>query len=290
MTQRSERLRSTACGQLGRRAALLLEVVIALAVLVAAVGLLGGQLVGGLRMTGYAEEQLRAELLTERVLGMVQLDPNTQRRIAEAEETAVEDVVGDDYPGYFWRVQKLPIEPDDETLFRVTLEVLRQDDPDRLDSINGAQVVRRLAFLQAPTTKIDMESLGLTPDVLGQLGGAGGDLASMLPLLTGLLGGDAGGIDIQQLLSTIDPGTLATILPMIQSLASQVGADGQLPFDPSQLGGLVPGGGFFGGDAGIQGHILGLERRYPVAFLGKNTAQRRHQDGFAGIRMGAEDH
>jgi len=109
------------------RAALLLEVVVALAVLVAAIGLLGAQLVGGMNMTFYSEEQLRASLLADRVLALVEMDPDMQRRLAEEDD--FEDLFGKEYPGYYWHIHTEPLERDKpDELKVVTIQVLYQAD------------------------------------------------------------------------------------------------------------------------------------------------------------------
>jgi hypothetical protein len=221
-----------------RRAGVLLEVVIALTVLVAAMGMLGAQVVGGLNWTAYAEEQLRASHLADRVLALVELDPNIQRRISEAGTTPVEDVFGEQaFPGYFWRVQVEPVDPDDpnEELGLVTVEVLRQADPQRRDEIEGAQVVRTLAFLRARPATIDLSQVGMDPNVVS---GLPSDLAGQLgPLLSALGGLDMASVTPQQIVSAVDQETLQTIMPLLQTLLSQAGG-----------GDLMPGGlqGLFG--------------------------------------------
>ena len=57
-----------------QRAALLLEVVIALTILVAAMGMLGAQLSGGLKITENARQQTRAAQLADRIMALIELD------------------------------------------------------------------------------------------------------------------------------------------------------------------------------------------------------------------------
>ena len=45
-----------------------------------------------------------------------------------------------------------------------------------------------------------------------------------------------------------------------------------------------------GGDGGVVGHVLGLERTHPQAAPGKVTAQPRDQHAFPDIGAGALDH
>ncbi len=267
-----------------RRAALLLEVVIALTILVAAMGVLGAQLASGLQMITYSEDQLRVAELTERILNFVELDPETQQRVAEGGELGTEDKFGDEAPGYFWRVRVEPADRDNEEyadLNLVTVEVLHQKDPELVESIDGAEVVRHIAYLKAKPASVNLESLGL--DQLGTLdpNGQGGldglglpdELTALIPQLEALLSGYAGGdIPIQQLMSQIDEAQLATLLPLIQSLLENNGAGleglsglaGQLQGGDlagllqGGVGGGAPGGGGPGaGPGGRRGGALG---------------------------------
>jgi len=152
------------------RGALLLEVVVALTVTVTALGLLGAQLIGGLRMTEYAAELTRATQLADRVLALLELDPNTVDRFVEQREA--DGDFGPQYPGWFWRAYAEPLEDTvvtvglgeeeaegvvQEPLSRLTIEILHQTDPQRLDDMEDAAVVRQLHLLRAARGTVDLE-------------------------------------------------------------------------------------------------------------------------------------
>jgi hypothetical protein len=200
--------------------------VVALAVLVAAMGLLGAQLAGGLNMAAYSEEQLRASLLADRLLAMAQLDPNMQVLLSQSDD--FEDKFGDDAPGYFWHVLTEPLDqdkPDDMKV--VTLEVLYQPDKELQDSasgINTATVLRRLAFFKGkPGTLNLVEQAGLSEE-------AAEELRQAIPIP----GFDPSQVDLQQLMSLLTPDQINQILPMLVPLLQQIGAG-----NFSDLGGLA---------------------------------------------------
>lgn len=233
------------------RASLLLEVVVALTVLVTAMGLLGAQLSGGLNMTAYARDQLAASQVADRILALIEFDPETQERLFSGEQDEFEDEFGqsededalwrvkDQFPGYFWRVTVQPLEPDDPDpqIKQVVVEILHQDHPEDYDTIDGARLVRRLAFLRARPTTIDteelnldeldpeaLEGMGLPPEVTGQLP----DLMSLLSMY------DTGqGIDLQRLIAMVDQETLQQYMPIIQALLAQNG--GGIPAEWQQF-------------------------------------------------------
>jgi hypothetical protein len=133
-----------------RHAVLLLEVVVALAVMVTAMGFLGAQLVGGIRMTMYAEEQTRAAQLADRMLALLELDPNTVARFV-AERQADGDF-GKQYPEWFWRAYAEELKEtenleEQRRISRITVEILHQPGAGRDADIEEAQVVRRLHLL-----------------------------------------------------------------------------------------------------------------------------------------------
>ncbi len=207
-----------------RPAALLLEVVIALAVMTAALGLLGAQLVGGLDLTEAVAAQLNAALLADRALALVQLDRTIQERLREAGdvEATLEGPFGSEYPGYFWRVHVRAAERDTPELAVVTVEVLHQPDADRADSPDGAKVLRRLAFLRAPPARLDL------------VGEAGLDegLVEQLRQVVQIPDFDPRAVDLQQL-AALDPETLMQLLPQLTALLGMVG-----PLAGGDFGGL----------------------------------------------------
>ncbi len=211
----------------GRPAALLLEVVVALAVLVAAMGLLGAQLAGALNMTSYSEEQLRAALLADRILALVQLDPELQRLVAE--DDLVEDLFGEEYPGYFWRVTTEPLERDrPDELKLVTIQVLYQPVRELQESRSGistATVLRQLAFFKGKPSTINLvEQAGLTEEQAEELRQA-------IPIP----GFDPTAIDLQQLMAMLTSDQIMQLLPMLMPLLQQI-AGGSLP---AELAGLA---------------------------------------------------
>lgn len=230
-----------------KRAALLLEVVVAMTVLVAALGLLGAQLARSLDMVRYAEDQLRASQLTERLLALVEFDPNVQQRLAEAGLEWAQDAFGKDTPGYFWRVKAEPVDKDDPNsvdLGLVTLQVLFQPDGEHPDTIDGAQVVRQVAFLKAKPAQIDLQQMGLTPEALGELA-LPAELAGQLPDLLAALGGfESGQVSIQQIVQALDTETLQIIMPVLQTLLARLGTEGQSGDLGALAGELGTGGPF----------------------------------------------
>ena len=199
----------------------------ALAGLVTAMGLLAAQLAGGLNMTTYSEEQLRAALLADRIVNLVQLDPQMQQQLGDQE--VVEDRFGDDQPGYFWRVTTEPVDrehPDDLKL--ITIEVLYQADPQRQDNIGGlsdAKMVRKLALLKAKPGSLDLvEQAGMTEEQAEQL-------RQVVPIA----GFDPRAVDLHQLIAMLDSDTIAQLLPMLMPLLQQIAAGGV----PAELAGLA---------------------------------------------------
>lgn len=207
-----------------RRSAVLLEVVIALTVLVAAMGLLGAQLAGGLEMTAFSEEQLRATLLAEHLVALVRLDPRLAALMKENEtlEYACTDDTPLGYalaplPGTFWRIVHEPVNREDqETLRRVVIEILRQPNPDRLDSSDGAEVVRQLVMFKAAPPKVDFV-------------GEGGMTEAQAEILRGLVpipGFDPRAVDFQQLMTMLDEDTLAQLMPYLDGALGMLGGGG----------------------------------------------------------------
>jgi hypothetical protein len=215
-----------------RHAALLLEVVVALAVLVAAIGLLGAQLVGSLNTIFYSEEQLRASLLADRVLALVQMDPDMQRRLAEEDD--FEDLFGKEYPGYYWHIHTEPLERDKpDELKVVTIQVFYQPDKqlhEDLAGINTATMLRQLALFKGKPGTINlMEQAGLSEEQAEELRQA-------IPIA----GFDPAAIDLQQLMATLTNDQIMQLIPMLMPLLQQI-ASGQLPADLQGLAEQISG-------------------------------------------------
>lgn len=243
------------------RAVLLLEVVVALTLMVLAMGLLGGQLVGGLRMVTFAEEQTRAAQLADRMLALLELDPNTVERFMEYRE--IDGDFGEQHPGWFWRATAEELEQaagvaqtaeemaEEEGLNRVTIEILHTGDPEARDDIEQARVVRAIHLLKASPGRINLaEDFGVPPEQLEQL-------SAMIPIP----GMDPTALDPQALVS-LDPEMLMAMLPMILPLLQQFRGGsmprdlspdmlrdllgGNLPLDGDVPFGEIPGAGEFG--------------------------------------------
>jgi hypothetical protein len=258
-------------GPLGRatrpRAGLLFEVVMAMTVLVTAMGFLGAQLCTGLNMTTYAEDQMRAAQVADYVLALVEFDLDTQALVFTDEEeneyefpdTAEETAywrLPERFPGYFWRVRVEPAEPNrpETELQLVTVEILYQSDPDLRDSIDDAKLQRQVSFLHATPPRIDTSAL--------QLGGEGLDnlpdeLTGLLPDLLGMLdGAEAGGLSIHELVSMLDAETMQQFMPLLQQLMG--GEFGDL--SSADLNNLISqmGGGGFTSSGGLQQFMPGF--------------------------------
>lgn len=235
----------TRCRTPRRRGALLLEAIVALTILVLALGFMGAQLVNGLKLTGRSDETTRAVQFGERMLALLELEPAVTASFFNARSS--DGDFGDENPGWFWRasVEKMQ---DFEGLGLLTLEILHQPDPRRGDTIDDAQVVRRLRLIKADPGRINLaEDFGFDEEALAQL-------SETVPIP----GFDPTQLDPQAIVG-MDPGTLMqllpVLLPIIQQFAAQQGM--QLPegglenMTPEQLQELLQqGGGGRGAGAG----------------------------------------
>jgi len=198
-----------------------LEVVVALTILVAALGVMGAQLVAGLRLMGEADQQARAAALADRLLTMVEFDPELEEVIAQ--EKRMDGDFGLAYPGWFWELEFEPLETEGEfveeqvPLSQVHVRVLHQEDRERADDSAGAKLVREVVLLKAPRPKINLvEDFGMSQEQAEQLGAAlpVGDL-------------DLLALDPQVLvtLATQDPQTFLTLLePLLPLIRQYFGA------------------------------------------------------------------
>ena len=225
-----------------RRAALLLEVVVALTIMTAAMGILAAQLVSGMKASAYAEQQTRVSKLVDRFLALLELDQNLQKQVFLDRQT--DGDFGTENPGYFWRVA---VEPTDvEGLGRVRIEILYQADEEKSEQVAGAEVVRTVALLKADPGRINLASdFGLEEEQLTQL------TELQIPGL------DPAKFDPQALIS-MDPSELMALLPTIlpllqQALGPQAGnIDPTTPEGMAALQALMEGamGGAAGGGNG----------------------------------------
>ncbi|MBL8878240.1 MAG: hypothetical protein JNG88_03890 [Phycisphaerales bacterium] len=189
--------------------ALLLEVVVSLAIMVAALGLIGAQLNGGLKMTAQAETTTRAAELSDRMLALLELDPQMSQRIFQ--ERRSDGDFGTEFPGYLWRanVEKTDV----DGLGLVTLEILYQNDSERPTDFDGAKVVRSLHLLKSDPGRID---LGKDFGVPAQALEAVGPQMSMIPGL------DPTQFD-PQALAALPPQELFAVLAQLLPILQQAG-------------------------------------------------------------------
>ncbi len=189
------------------RAALLLEVLVALSIMVAAMGMLGAQLVSGLQMTAYADLQTRANELADRILGLLELDPQTQQQVLQEQGSSGD--FGLQYPGFFWRVTL--DKTDTDGLNVVTIQILHQENAEGLGDIEAARVVRELHLLKTDPGRINLSTdFGMTDDQITAL-------AQAIPLADF----DPAALNPQALVA-LDPQTLMQLLPALMPLLQQL--------------------------------------------------------------------
>ena len=266
-----------------RRSALLLEVLLSLAIMVSALGVLGAQLAGGLRMTADMDRLTRAAELTDRILALIELDPAMQEAIQMEQE--IDGEFGDQFPGWFWQMTLEPTEVDGLGLVHV--EILHQDDIARQDSVDGAKLVRSVSLLRASPGRIDLVAdFGMDEDQVAEL-------ATLLPIPDF----DPNNVDPQALMAfaTENPETLLELLPALMPLLQQFAGTGVAPGGGgSGLEGLTGSGSEFGqaeleellrlgGDTGAQPAAPGVAGGgAPPARGGRSTTTPRAGGGRQG--------
>ena len=257
-----------------RRGVLLLEVVIALTIMVAAIALMGGQLSAGLRMTERSEELTRANALADRLLALLELDLELQSQVLLDEQR--DGDFGEQHPGWTWQ---LLIEPQldfdnryadvaeemdeefDAQVFEVTIQIYRQPAPDgyeeNMDS-EDAKLVREIHLLKTPPIRVSLtDDFGVSEEQLA-------------PFMEFMPDFDWENANPQELVALLpsDPEALMEMLPMILPLIQmfggqalqQGGEGGVTPEMVQQLlqqAGLDASGGLDGG--GANGGLDGLE-------------------------------
>jgi hypothetical protein len=212
-----------------RRAVLLLEIIVALSIMVFALGVISAQLVGGLRMIEEVDEQTRAIQFTDRMLAVLELDPEAIAKIGE--EQQIDGDFGRQHEGWFWRATLIPI-PAMVGLGQVSLEILHQEDPTKLRTIEGARVVRAVRLLKAAPQPIDVVADFGVPEEQAALFAETSPFPEINP----------GALDPQLIAQLITPETLMEILPVLMPLLAQM-SGGQLPQDlsPEDLIGMLNG-------------------------------------------------
>lgn len=239
------------------RGTMLLEVVVALALLILGLGVIGVQFKYG-NLTAHKNKDLttammlaeskRAELMASTI---------------ELEEEQ-EDDFGEPFPDFSWRLMVEPAEI--EGLERYQLEIY-QGDPDRLPRLEDCQLVHTSYWLRAARENVNLaRDFGLTEEQIAQLGDVmpieDFDPSDVDP---GLLAGidDESLAEIgSQLIEALGVGDLTgggagseffTLAAMLRTLTSQAGRDGGAATmgGPSfgDRGGQQPGSGGRGGEA-----------------------------------------
>lgn len=242
-----------------RRGVLLLEVVVALAILVTAMGLLGAQLVGGMKMTAYSDEQTKASQLADRILALLELDPDTVQRLTDEQRS--DGDFGKAWPGWFWRIYVEPL-PDVEGVGQLVVQVLYQEDKENAESIDGAKVVRELHMLKAPPGRVDLAAdFGLEQEAVDALAG-------VLPIA----GVNPGALD-PLAIASLPPEQLLALLPQLLPLLQQFFPGANLPTDLSPEGlsdllGQLQGGGAPGAGGGEDGPGVSQPGGRPGGFPG----------------------
>lgn len=218
-TERDRDARATA------RAALLLEVVVALVIMVAVLAVVGSQMVGGIRMVADAESQTRAGELGDRMMALLDLDQQTQQKVFADLESSGD--FGESYPDFMWRVSVEPTEVDG--LGQVTLEIVHIDNPEHYGDIEQGQVVRTFHMLKAAPGRIDLvNDFGMNEEQVAAV-------AQLIPIE----GFDPRAMDPQQIAS-LDPAMLLQLLPQLLPLMQQLLGDKGGELDLNALAGMNP--------------------------------------------------
>ncbi|MCG3126838.1 MAG: hypothetical protein CHACPFDD_01693 [Phycisphaerae bacterium] len=236
-----------------RCGALLLEVVVAMTILIAAMAFIGTQMVAGIRTVGLGEQETRLSELADRLLALLELDMQTSERLFTDRST--EGDFGDQYPEYSWQASvettELP------GLGQVTIEILYLPDTPSNPNDDEPVVVRRMYLLKADPGRIDFGAdFGMNEEQLTQL-------SQTIPIP----GFDPTQFNPQELVSQ-DPATLLQMLPVILAMLQQYtggqgieellgpgGLEGATPDQirellAGQLGDLAGGEGLPGGEPG----------------------------------------
>ncbi len=234
------------------RGAMLLEVVLALAILVSALAAIGIQMNQSLR-TGYGNENLaQAMMLADAKMG--QLDTGTLFI-----EREMEDEFGEIFPGYFWRFEIIPHD-DIIDMYQVRLDILygATDEDGENGNIDDAEIVATLHTIRPQPANLDLQrDFGLTEEQLDEI-------ASALPPDI------ADPTDISPaMFAEMDITTLMELMPVLMenlggdfNLTSEqmqqlmdAGMSGEIPTDLGDVQDLInrgQGGGGGGGEGGDQ--------------------------------------
>lgn len=215
-------------------AALLLEVVVALALMIASLAILGAQLRSGILTMRTAEEMNRGVALVDRLMALMELDLELQARLFEDQER--EGDFGDQYPGYFWELELEPLEiteledeeildaDEDElpALFRMDITILYDppDEDDPLGSFEEARDLYTVHMIRATPPQIDLtEDFGIAAEQVEQL-------QQILPDFDPQQFNPQALITQLSLMVEEDPASLLALAPMIQQLMQQFAPEG----------------------------------------------------------------
>lgn len=207
---------------------LLLEVVLALTLVAGAMGILGAQLVNGLKLTSRGEQQTRAAELGDRLLALLELDQEMAERMFN--ERKVDGDFGDEYPGFLWQAW---IEPTDiDGLGLLNLEIRYVENEADYGDVRQSQVVRSLHLLKANPGRIDLAAdFGVDEEQITQI-------VQQVPIP----GFDPNALD-PQMLAALDPAMLLEVLPVILNAIQQQFGDQLGGLSADQLMALLANGG-----------------------------------------------
>lgn|GEM_PF-659352 len=208
---RARRMRAhgRGAGSGGARGVVLLEVIVALAILVLGMAAVGLQVSVSMNVARNAEVATRAVMLAESKLaeldaGVSELTPNSE----------LEGDFGRQYPGWAWRAYVEPTETPD--LNMVTLEVLYKPgvvDYEEMPNFNDMTVVHTSYTLRVTPAVVDLaRDFGFTQEALQEA-------AEQVPVP----GFDPQNID-PRILASLDAETLAEVLPVLMQILGSNGA------------------------------------------------------------------
>ena len=219
---------------------ILLETVLATGLLVTGMAILGAQIQDAHTASVMMERELRAMMLAEMHLALMDAGQLT----LESLDLIEEQEFGPQYPEWAWRMTT------DETgideLFAIKLEILHQYRSDVSDvfDFDEAEVVEAFHLIRAMPKGLDFETdLGLREDELEELDAT---LSSL-----GIDGLDLGNLDIGRVLRETELDELAKMLPVlmdafpgmdISQLMSELPPEVQEALEAAGVGDLLGGG------------------------------------------------
>jgi len=140
-----------------RRAAMLLEVLISIAILVLAIVGIGSQVNQSLKTVEYTDQLNRALMLAEWVLAEMDLGNEEEDRLIEVHGEEGEGTFGERYPGFGWRIKREPT--DVEELDLITLDILTGNPEE--DSVDDWDVLHSVYLLRPVIAELDPADFGM---------------------------------------------------------------------------------------------------------------------------------